>query len=100
MAQCDENSEHKERSAKKGPHADRLRFLADRMALLMVELVGRDFDFGRFCHDEFYEGEVADHKRKSREYEICIDFVRIMLRKHDKQERENGGNVTDTTDAT
>lgn len=69
---------------KPGPHADRLRFLADRMALLMVELVQRDFDYGPHCFDEFYEGEVADHKRKSREYEICIDFVRRMLRRRDR----------------
>lgn len=57
------------------------------MALLMVELTSRDFDYGRWCFDEFYEGEIADHKRKSREYEISIDFVRRMLRRHDEAAR-------------
>jgi hypothetical protein len=88
MAQCDENSEPKERSAKKGPHTDRLRFMADRMALLMVELVRRDFDFGRFCFEEFYVGEVPDHLRKSKDYETCMEFVRMMLRRHDAEQRE------------
>jgi hypothetical protein len=59
------------------------------MVLLMVELVQRDLDYGRWCYDEFFEGEVADHKRKSREYEVCIDFVRRMLRRHDVVARED-----------
>lgn len=58
------------------------------MALLMVELVRRDLDYGRFCFDEFYDDEVADHLRKKREYEICIDFVRRMLRRHDEKARQ------------
>ncbi|KPK74268.1 MAG: hypothetical protein AMJ84_00340, partial [Acidithiobacillales bacterium SM23_46] len=57
------------------------------MALLLLELVRRDFEFGKFCFEEFYEGEIPDHHRKSRDYEICLDFVRMMLRKHDEKER-------------
>lgn len=53
------------------------------MAMLMVELVRRDLDYGPFCFEEYYNGEIADHLRKSREYEVCIDFVRRMLRRHD-----------------
>lgn len=62
--------------------------MADRMAMLMVDLVRRDFDYGKFCFEEFYVGEIPDHLRKSKEYRVCIDFVRMMLRKHDEQERE------------
>jgi len=98
MPQCDENSGLKARSAKAGPHTDRLRFLADRMALLLVELVRRDIDYGRFCFEEFYTDEVADHLRKSKDYKNCIEFVRMMLRKHDQKEREDGGDVTDAAD--
>lgn len=53
------------------------------MALLLVELVRRDLDFGPHCFEEFFTDEVADHLRKHKDYEVCIDFVRMMLRKHD-----------------
>lgn len=69
------------------------------MALLMVEMVNRDFDYGKFCFDEFYEGEIQDHKRKSREYEICIEFVRRMLRRHDEQSRETNAQRENETPA-
>jgi hypothetical protein len=69
------------------PSTERLRFLADRMACLMLELVRRDMDFGTFCHEEFFEGEVADHLRKHKDYDTCLDFVRRMLRKHDAREK-------------
>ena len=55
------------------------------MALLMVDLVRRDLDYGRFCHDEFYEGELADSMRQSKHYEVSIDFIRMMLRRHDEE---------------
>ena len=67
------------------PAEARIAFLADRMALLMVDLVRRDCDFGRFCFDEFYKGEVAGYLRNSKEYLVCIDFVRKMLRRHDNE---------------
>ena len=71
----------------------RLAFLADRMALLMVELVRRDFDFGRFCHEEFYTDEVAGYLQQGKDYQVCLDFVRMMIKKHDKeQENELGKN--------
>lgn len=63
---------------------DRLVFLADRMAILMVDLVRRDCDYGRFCHDEFYCDEIAGYLRNGKEYQVCLDFVRNMLRRHDE----------------
>ena len=51
------------------------------MAMLMVELVRRDMDYGRFCFEEFYTDEVAGYLQQGKEYEICMDFVRIMLKK-------------------
>ena len=79
MAQCNESCEHKARSDK------RLAFLADRMARLMVDLVRRDLDYGKFCHDEFYTDEIAGYLKQGKEYEVCIDFVRIMIRRHDNE---------------
>jgi hypothetical protein len=58
------------------------------MAMLMVELVRRDFDYGRFCHEEFFTDEIAEHLRGKKEYEVCLDFVRRMLRRHDENEKE------------
>ena len=79
MAQCNESCEHKARSDK------RLAFVADRMARLMVDLVRRDLDYGKFCHDEFYTDEIAGYLKQGKEYEVCIDFVRIMIRRHDNE---------------
>lgn len=73
---------------KPAPSSDRLRFLADRMAMLMVELVRRDLDYGRFCHEEYFTDEISDKLRESKEYDTCIDFVRRMLRKHDAAQKE------------
>jgi hypothetical protein len=64
----------------------RLAFLAERMALLMLELVRRDFDFGRFCHEEFYTDETAGYLQQGKDYETCLDFVRMMIKKHDKEQ--------------
>lgn len=75
----------------KKPQADRLRFLADRLALLMTELVERDLDYGAFCHDEFYTGKRADEVRDSKAYEVSIDFVRKMLRRHDEKSGMGAG---------
>lgn len=83
MEQCDESCEHKARSNK------RIAFMAERMSLLLLELVRRDFDYGRFCFEEFYTDEVAGYLQQGREYKVCVDFVRMMLKKHDQREKEN-----------
>lgn len=49
------------------------------MAVLMAELVGRDFEYGAFCHDEFYE---LDRVRNNQYYPVCMDFVRNMVRRN------------------
>jgi len=61
------------------------------MARLMNELVRRDFDYGRFCHDEFYTDEIACYLKQGKEYEVCIDFVRMMIKKHDQREKTDVG---------
>lgn len=81
MEPCNESCEHKARSDK------RLAFLADRMARLLVELVRRDFDYGKYCFEEFYTDEVAGYLKQGKEYEVCIDFVRMMIKKHDLREK-------------
>jgi hypothetical protein len=55
------------------------------MALLMVELVRRDIEYGEFCHEEFFEGEAADKLRQSDYYATCLDFVRGMLRRRNER---------------
>ena len=68
----------------------RLAFLAGRMALLMVDLVRRDLDYGRFCHEKFYTDEIAGYLQQGKEYQVCLDFVRMMIKQHDKQEASDG----------
>jgi len=68
---------------KKQQAEDRIKFLADRMALLIVDLVCRDADYGEFCFDEFYTGSNADTMRESQHYKVALDFVREMIRRHD-----------------
>lgn len=77
---------------RKGPdeRTDQLRFLADRFALLMTELVQRDLDYEPFAFDEFYENEQADEMRQSKHYEVSIDFVRRMLRRHNEKRAAHG----------
>ncbi len=86
------NSESSENSV--APSTERLRFLADRMALLMQELVRRDMDYGRFCFEEFFEGEVPDHLRKRNDYDTCLEFVRRMLRRHDEEQKQQRNGTT------
>jgi len=57
------------------------------MALLMVDIVRRDFDYGRSCHEKFYTDETAGYLRQGKEYQVCLDFVRMMIKQHDKQEQ-------------
>lgn len=65
----------------------RVAFLADRMAILMVELISRDCEYGLFCYDEFYKDELAEKWRESQYYDTALDFVRNMLRRFDENER-------------
>ena len=73
---------------KKPKNKQRVVFLADRMAMLMVELVRRDFDYGRFCYEKFFTDETAGYLRQGKEYEVCLDFVRMMIKKHDKEQAD------------
>ena len=75
-------------SIKNEKQTKRLAFLADRMALLMVDIVRRDFDYGRFCHEEFYTDEVAGYLQQGKEYQVCLDFVRMMIKQHDKEQAD------------
>lgn len=79
MEQCNESCEHKAKSDR------RIAFLADRMAVLMMDLVRRDFEFGKFCHDEFFTNEIAGYLRHGKEYAVCIDFVRMMIKRDDRR---------------
>ena len=65
------------------PAEARIAFLADRLARLMVDVVHVQMEYGPICFDEFYSDEYADSVRKSKEFRVCLDFVRNMLRRHD-----------------
>ncbi len=66
----------------------RLAFLADRMARLMADVVQMQAEYGPICFDEFYTDEYAEKIRKSKEYRTCLDFVRSMIKKHDKEQSD------------
>ena len=83
MEQCDESCDHKAKSNK------RIAFMAERMALLLLDLTRRDFEYGKACFEEFYTGEVAGYLQQGKEYKVCLDFVRMMLKKHDLREIES-----------
>ena len=63
----------------------RLKLLADRMAILMVEIIERDFDYGDMCFDDFYYGERADEMRRSKHYQVATDLIRSMIKQHDER---------------
>ena len=75
-------------SIKNEKQTKRLAFLADRTALLMVELVRRDLDYGHFCHERFYTDETAGYLKQGKEYEVCLYLVRRMIQRHDLREEE------------
>ena len=74
---------------KKQQAEDRIKFLADRMAILMVDLICREVDYGEFCYEEFYTSVSADVMRESKHYEVALDLVRSMIRKHDVEMAAN-----------
>ncbi len=62
----------------------RLAFLADRFAVVLVDIVQRDMDYSDICFDDFYRGERAHVMRKSKTYQVTLDLVRSMIKKHDQ----------------
>ena len=58
----------------------RIRFLADRVACLMAELVMRDLEYGDFCFDDWFE---LNRVRDNQYYPVCLDMVRRQLGRHD-----------------
>lgn len=56
-----------------------VQLLADRYALVLVELVRRDLDYGPYCYDDWYCGEVADYNRKHRYCKMAKEFIRKMI---------------------
>ena len=72
-----------------GRQSRQIAFLADRCALLLYELVDQNMTYGQWCFDDWFESKFAEIKRNKRQYEICKDMVRLMLRHHLKREAEN-----------
>ncbi len=65
----------------------RLTFLADRLAIVLSDIVQRDMDYSDICYDDFYRGERADELRRSKQYQVCMDFVRTMVKNYDKKQK-------------
>ena len=64
----------------------RLAFLADRMAIVLVDIVERDMDYSDICFNDFYQGERADAIRRTKTYQVVLDLVRTMVREYDKRQ--------------
>ena len=69
-----------------GEKVQRLALCAELMAVGVGDLGHRDCDYGRFCHARCYTDEVAGYLRQGKEFEVCLDFVRMMIQKHDKKQ--------------
>jgi len=67
----------------------RLKFLADRMAIVLADIVQRDMDYSDICFDDFYRGERADELRRSKHYQVTFDLVRTMVKNHDKRVKDD-----------
>jgi hypothetical protein len=68
--------------------ADRLRFLADRTAILLCVCIQRyGGDLNPFFREGLYEdeGSLGDEVRDWPQYESAMEIVRLWLRKHDKR---------------
>ena len=58
---------------------DRMKRMADRMALLMVFYWARYGDFMPLDDDDFWNSKDADEIRAMPEYQQAIQFIRDML---------------------
>jgi hypothetical protein len=88
------------------PRADkdkeRFRFLADRMAILLVIAKMRyGNDWNPFFRDSLYddEGSLGDEIRSWPEYKAARMMIRRWVENDEKRRAERGKNVTDAADA-
>lgn len=67
--------------------AERVAFLADRMAILLVICKSRYGDWNPFFRDGMYddEGSMGEEIRSWPDYQTAKDVVREMLRRHDNE---------------
>jgi hypothetical protein len=77
------------KQGKKKSNRDRVRFLADRMAILLVICKNRHGGswnpwFREGTYDD--EGSLGDEIREWPEYHGGMDVVRLMLEKYDREE--------------
>lgn len=65
---------------------DRLRFLADRAAILLVIVMNKyGGDLNPFFREGLYEdeGSLGDEIREWPQYRVALDVIRLWLRKYD-----------------
>lgn len=66
---------------KKPTDSERLAFLADRMAILMVVCKSRTLDWNPWFRDGLYDGDAGEEIREWPDYRTAKDVIRNMLRK-------------------
>lgn len=67
---------------------NRIRLLADRLAILLVICNARDEDdWNPWMGEVMYEGsgQMGDAIRKMKDYKVAKDIVRLWLKKADKK---------------
>lgn len=70
---------------------NRVRMMADRLAILLVICNDRDGDdWNPWMGEAMYDGEdqLGDHVRKMKSYKVAKDIVRLWIEKQDKRTLE------------
>ena len=79
MPQCNENSRQLEQ----------LRFLTDRMALLMVICKSRTADWNPWFRENLYTGDTAEEMRDWPDYKVAKSIIGHMLRRNDNENNQS-----------
>ena len=64
---------------------ERVAFLADRMAILLVICKSRTGDWNPWFREGMYEGPTGEEIRGWPDYQTAKDIIREMLRRHDNE---------------
>lgn len=70
---------------------NRVRMMADRLAILLVICNARDGDdWNPWMGEEMYDGldQLGDQVRKMKDYDTAKKIVRLWIEKQDKRSRE------------
>ena len=74
---------------------NRIKMMADRMAILLVICNARDEDdWNPWIGEAMYEaeGQLGDHIRSMKDYKVAKNIVRLWIQKQDKKTVEEANN--------